>query len=34
MFSHTLKSGSFPKIEGASGNVSERFHFHCQLAYV
>ena len=26
-FSHTLKSGSFPRIEGASGNVSEGFTF-------
>ena len=32
LLSHTLKSGSFPRIEGASGNVSEWFHFHCQLA--
>ena len=31
--SHTLNPGSFPRIEVAFGNVSERFHFHCQLAY-
>ena len=30
---HLIKSGSFPRIEEASGNVSEQFDFHCQLAY-
>ena len=28
-----INPGLFPRIEGVSGKVSERFHFHCWLVY-